>query len=237
MAIPMMMGSAISKVMAPVTASACKMPTAADALWRMLVNTTPTRMPRMGLEKLVRMRIKASLSRRGDTAPDMEDMPYISTAKPSRISPTCRLDALLLNIRRIMPITATTPVSTSVLSSCTTPLPPSSEDRHRIHPVTLVPTMAPIMTPMACRTFIIPEFTKPTTITEVAEEDWITAVTPVPSRTPFSGVLLSLYSTSSNRLPATFFSPSPIRDMPNRNSAIPPSSVTTSAMPIAHFLP
>ena len=29
-----------------------------------------------------------------------------------------------------------------------------------------------------------------TTITEVAEEDWMTAVTPVPSSTPFSGVLL-----------------------------------------------
>ena len=47
-----------------------------------------------------------------------------------------------------------------------------------------------MMTLMACRTFIIPELTKPTTMTEVAEEDWITAVTPVPSRTPFSGVLL-----------------------------------------------
>lgn len=54
----------------------------------------------------------------------------------------------------------------------------------------LVPRMAPMMTLMACRTFIIPELTKPTTMTEVAEEDWITAVTPVPSRTPFSGVLL-----------------------------------------------
>ena len=30
------------------------------------------------------------------------------------------------------------------------------------------------------------------TITEVAEEDWITAVTPVPSSTPFSGVPDSL---------------------------------------------
>ena len=99
---------------------------------------------------------------------------------------------LPVNIRRMMPTTATMPVSTSVLSSCTTPLPPSRDDRHRIHPVTLVPSMAPMITPMACLTFIMPELTKPTTITEVAEEDWITAVTPVPSSTPFSGVLLSL---------------------------------------------
>ena len=35
----------------------------------------------------------------------------------------------------------------------------------------------------------MPELTKPTTMTLVAEEDWMTAVMPVPSRTPLSGVL------------------------------------------------
>ena len=40
---------------------------------------------------------------------------------------------------------------------------------------------------MACRTFIMPELTKPTTMTDVAEDDWMTAVTPVPSRKPLSG--------------------------------------------------
>ena len=44
------------------------------------------------------------------------------------------------------------------------------------------------MIAMACSSFIMPEFTKPTTITDVAEEDWITAVTPVPSSSPFTGV-------------------------------------------------
>jgi len=37
----------------------------------------------------------------------------------------------------------------------------------------------------------MPELTKPTTKTEVAEEDCITAVTPVPSSTPLRGVLVS----------------------------------------------
>ncbi len=44
------------------------------------------------------------------------------------------------------------------------------------------------MTPTACRTFIMPELTKPTVMTEVAQDDWITAVTPHPSRTPFKVV-------------------------------------------------
>ena len=124
MAIPMMMGNAISKVMAPVMDSACRIPTAAEALCRMLVNAMPTRMPSSGLENDVRMRMNASLSRRGETAPDMADMPYISTAKPSRMSPTWREEVLPENMRRTMPATATRPVSTSVLSSWTRPLPP-----------------------------------------------------------------------------------------------------------------
>ena len=56
----------------------------------------------------------------------------------------------------------------------------------------LVPIFAPMMIPIACFSFIIPEFTKPITITVVAEDDWITLVTPVPSATPFSGVLVIL---------------------------------------------
>ena len=59
--------------------------------------------------------------------------------------------------------------------------------RQMIHPVMLVPRMAPRTMPMAWRTFIMPELTKPTTITEVAEEDWMMAVTPVPRSTPFMG--------------------------------------------------
>ena len=53
MAMPMTMGRAISKVMAPVTASAWRMPPAALALWMTLVNSRPTRIPSSGLEKEV----------------------------------------------------------------------------------------------------------------------------------------------------------------------------------------
>ena len=77
----------------------------------------------------------------------------------------------------------------------------------------------------------MPELTKPTTMTDVAEDDWITAVTPVPSRTPLSGVLVSLYTMISSLLPATFFSPSPMSVMPNRNRATPPSNEITLLIP------
>ena len=51
----------------------------------------------------------------------------------------------------------------------------------------LVPRIAPITMLMACRTRIIPELTKPTTITLVADDDWMTAVTAVPSKKPLRG--------------------------------------------------
>ena len=59
----------------------------------------------------------------------------------------------------------------AVERSCAIPLDPSMYDKQRIHPVILVPMFAPMMIPIACATFIIPEFTKPTTITDVADDD------------------------------------------------------------------
>ena len=41
----------------------------------------------------------------------------------------------------------------------------------RIDAVILVPILAPMMIPIACFNFIIPELTKPMTITVVAEDD------------------------------------------------------------------
>ena len=90
-----------------------------------------------------------------------------------------------------------------------------------IHPVMLGPRIAPRITLIACRSFIIFAFTKPTTMTEVAQEDWITAVTPVPRRTPRRGVEDKVNRIGSSLLPETFFNPSPIRLMPNRNMATP----------------
>ena len=74
----------------------------------------------------------------------------------------------------------------------------------------------------------MPEFTKPTTMTEVADEDCMTAVTPAPSSRPLRGVPESLKRMSSIWLPATFFRPSPMRPMPKRNSAMPPSRLIKS---------
>ena len=85
---------------------------------------------------------------------------------------------------RITPMRARIGVNDVGLSSWMKKLPPSKPVRLRIQAVTVVPTLAPMMTPMAWRRESRPEFTKPTTMTVVAEELWMTAVTPRPVRKP-----------------------------------------------------
>ena len=58
-------------------------------------------------------------------------------------------------------------------------------------PVMVVPMLAPMMIHTACCRVIIPEFTNPTTMTVVAEEDWMMAVMPAPTRTPMKRLAVS----------------------------------------------
>ena len=72
--------------------------------------------------------------------------------------------------------------------------------------------MAPIITQTALVKDINPELTNPTTMTVVAEEDWITAVTKAPTKTPkirlevnFSKIDFILFpAASSNPLDIIF---------------------------------
>ena len=165
--------------------------------------------------------MNCGFSLRALTEPLIVLIPNMSMAKPSRIFPRCMFCSFLENILRTMPATETMPVSVEVERSETQPAPSSRPERQIIQPVILVPSIAPSTIPIACLSFIIPEFTKPTTITEVADDDCMTAVTPVPRSTPFNGVLVSLYNNISRLFPATILRPSPIRAIPNRNSATP----------------
>ena len=70
------------------------------------------------------------------------------------------------------------------------------------------------MIPTAWFSFMIPEFTKPTTITVVADEDWITAVTPAPNKTAIILFEVSFSRRRSIRPPDNFESPAPIASIP-----------------------
>ena len=83
--------------------------------------------------------------------------------------------------------------------------------------------MAPMMIHTACFKVIMPELTKPTTITVVAEEDWTTAVMPAPTATPRKRLAVSFSRMRFMRLPAAASRPELIICIPYRNSASPPS--------------
>ena len=97
--------------------------------------------------------------------------------------------------------------------------------RLKIQEVIVVPILAPMITPTACDNFMIPEFTKPTTITVVAEDDWITAVTPAPKSTAFIGFEVRFSRIFSSFPPETFARPSHIAFIPYKNNARPPINV------------
>ena len=66
----------------------------------------------------------------------------------------------------------------------------------------------------ACFSVIMPELTKPTTMTVVAEEDWMTAVMPAPTRMPRKRLEVSRSRMPFMRLPAAASRPALIICMP-----------------------
>ena len=81
-------------------------------------------------------------------------------------------------------------------------------------PVMVVPMLAPMMIHTAWRRVIMPELTKPTTMTVVAEEDWMTAVMPAPTSTPRTRLAVSFSRMCFIRLPAAASRPELIICMP-----------------------
>ena len=84
------------------------------------------------------------------------------------------------------------------------PAPSPRPNKVIIHAVTVVPMLAPMMTAMAPPSERRPALTKLTTITVVALDDWMAAVTAVPVRMPLNGRPVILPNTARILLPATF---------------------------------
>ena len=83
-----------------------------------------------------------------------------------------------------------------------------------IHAVIVVPMLAPMITLIACVRVSSPALTKLTTITVVADDDWIIDVTPTPVRTPFRGLDVIAERKPRSFSPAAFCKPELIRFMP-----------------------
>lgn len=151
------------------------MPTEAEEDWIRAVNRAPTAMPSRGLENLVIRSTKAWESRRGIMEELIISMPINSTPRPAMIWPMWWALGILTKTTMATPMKAKrgARAPTSRAISC---------------PVIVVPILAPMMIHTACFSVIMPELTKPTTMTVVAEEDWMTAVTTTPRKKPLTGL-------------------------------------------------
>ena len=83
-----------------------------------------------------------------------------------------------------------------------------------IQAVTVVPILAPIMTPIACVSVRSPALTKLTTITVVADDDCMIEVIPTPVMTPLNGFDVMAVRKPLNFSPAAFCKPELIMFMP-----------------------
>ena len=134
-------------------------------------------MPIMGLLNIVRMLWKVAFSLKPSIEPLIISIPNIRIEKPSSMVPVFFFLSDFAIIVSKSPTRARTGVKDSGLqsfrtvSSTPTPSPPEMEAVLSNQAVTVVPMLAPIIMLMVCPSFIMPEFTKPTSITVVAEED------------------------------------------------------------------
>ena len=78
----------------------------------------------------------------------------------------------------------------------------------------VVPMFAPNITPIACCSDSRPALTNPTVMTLVAEELWMSAVTPAPAAIAKNLFFVMYPSTAFSLLPAVSLSPSLISPIP-----------------------
>ena len=190
---PSMIGIATLKgISVPERAAAptrtCKTPTDAEDDWIIVVKSVarirPIQTPIQGVWKKSIMLSRIPLyfwSSKKSTAIDISSMPCIRIAKPRQSVPISLFNFLFLlkNIIRAIPITAMIGAKNDGLRSFNTSIQRASilsllasrYGKPVIQGVMVVPILVPISIPMVCGRVIMPEPTRPTIITVVADED------------------------------------------------------------------
>ncbi len=235
---PSMMGMALPQVTSPVLESACRIPTEAVELCTATVMSVPASRPRTGFCSVANSHANSGEFCRPLTACIMDSMPVNKRPMPIQIWPQSRLRGDLRNTNSTAPTATKIGARFDGLKSRVIRPPSSISASRRIWLVTVVPMLAPMITPMACESCMMPEFTRPTTITVVPELEWMSALIAAPSSTASHVDEVIFCRMLSILPPAHFSSPVPIMDMPYKNSARPPTRriASKTVIPIGpHF--
>ena len=205
------------------------MPMVAEELWSMKATAAPVIYPRTGLLP----RPENRFSMRPDwarlfTAPVMFSRPENRMPKPMAILP------MDLEFLKNWPMMSTMPKIRAMGAKVEgwkkrrMSAPEASISKRRmIWPVTVVPTLAPMMMPRLWCRVKMPAPTRPAVMTMVAVELWMRAVTSTPRMKAFRGLSVTL-PMATFRVPDEFsFRESPMRRMPYKNMARPPKREIT----------
>ena len=151
--------------------------------------------PKPWLAQLFTNSSTSGVSLRFGTDSFINERPRKSNEKPTTSSPIfCRWFFLEFEQRKPTAISGMARIEISALK-------PSHATNHA---VTVVPILAPIITPIACARVRSPAFTKLTTITVVADDDWISDVIPKPVITPLNGLEVIAVRKPRSLSPAAF---------------------------------
>ena len=207
---PNITGNAKRISIAPVVARATKIPVVADELCTTAVIPRPAIKPKILLSATtITNSLNQLASAIGFMASDITPIPINKIPNPKAILAI----SLTLFFLAISIIIAPAPINNGAIAS---------KSKDTIWAVIVVPILAPIITPVAWNKFINPAFTKLTTITVVALELCIIAVTNAPTKTPMYLLLVNFSSIDFRPSPAAFSRPSPISFMPYKNKPSPP---------------
>ena len=108
-------------------------------------------------------------------------------------------------------------------------------ERLKIQEVSVVPILAPKITLRVWENSMIPELTRPTSITVTADEDWTAMVITAPRIMLITGLDVIFFSRCSSLPPAIFSRLPDITFMPNRKNARPPIRVMNEKIVIYRF--
>ncbi len=193
----------------PDDANVCNIPTDAEELCIIAVTAAPAKIPKIGLcPNVTKSVLNTCDSLKGCTASDIISIPINNIPKPIIIDDISLCAIFFAVIIMITPTITTTGAITAGLKNFAHSTLETSQ------PVTVVPILAPIITLIDCVKSIKPAFTKPTTITVVAEELCIIAVTIVPSKTPITLFCVSAFKSCFILEPAAFCKPCAIICIP-----------------------
>ena len=185
--------------------------TVTEELCTTAVTSIPTTTAKSGFFRLERVPTTAGESFRLSIEPDIKDNPMNKIPNPNTTSPIFFTMGFFKNITIITP----TNKNNGAISD---------KSRDTNWDVTVVPMFAPMITPAAWVKVISPAFTKLTTITVAALEDWMIAVNTVPTSTPTRRFLVITSKIFRSLAPAAFSRPSLIIFIPNRNRPRPPNN-------------